>query len=74
MISIYVWNGERCRESEVVMIIKTRRTLAERVIEEVRNRHPYQNPALLILPVDGGSEPFLNWVLTQTSADAGQND
>jgi periplasmic divalent cation tolerance protein len=40
--------------------------LAERVIAEARGRHPYENPAFLILPVDGGSAPFLDWIGQQT--------
>ncbi|MCC7250285.1 divalent-cation tolerance protein CutA [Hyphomicrobium sp.] len=72
MVSIYTWNGKRHRDDEVVMIIKTRRALAERVIAEVRGRHPYKNPALLILTVEGGSPPFLQWILDQTDADAAQ--
>lgn len=67
MVSIYVWNGERHRDAEVVMIIKTRRGLAERVVADVRGRHPYDNPALVVLPVEGGSEPFLDWIARQTA-------
>lgn len=66
MVSIYIWNGERHRDAEAVMIIKTRLSLAERVIAETRRRHDYENPALLILPVDGGSTAFLEWIQRQT--------
>jgi periplasmic divalent cation tolerance protein len=50
------------------MIIKTRAGLAERVIAETRKRHTYTNPALLILPVEGGSEDFIAWIRTETGA------
>lgn len=70
MVSIYVWEGKRHRDAEVVMIIKTRRSLAERVVAEVRGRHPYENPALLVLPVDGGSAPFLEWIVSRTQSPA----
>lgn len=70
MISIYVWDGKRHRDAETVMIIKTRRGLADRVIAETRRRHPYENPALVVLPVDGGSEPFLDWIRLQTAGRA----
>ena len=66
MISIYVWKGERHRDAEVVMIVKTRRELAGRVIEDIRRRHPYENPALLTVPVDGGSPPYIDWIRAQT--------
>ncbi len=70
MISIYTWNGARHRDQEVVMIVKTRRALADRVIAETRSRHPYENPALLVLPVEAGSAPFLDWILGQTDRQA----
>ena len=64
MISIYVWEGKRHRDAETVMIIKTRRELAERVIAEVRSRHSYENPALLALSADGGSQAFIDWIVS----------
>ena len=48
------------------MIIKTRAELADKVIAEARKLHPYANPALVVLPVAGGSEDFLRWIAEQT--------
>lgn len=67
MTAIYIWQGQRQRDSECVMILKTRGTLAEQVIERVRKLHPYTNPALLVLPVAGGSQDFLRWIEEQTA-------
>lgn len=66
MISIYLWQGKRHRDAETVMIVKTRRALADPVIAEMRRRHAYDTPALLVLPVEGGSAAFLDWILRQT--------
>jgi periplasmic divalent cation tolerance protein len=68
MTAIYVWEGKRQRESEAAMLVKTRAALAPRVIAEARKLHPYSNPALLVLPVEGGSEDFLRWIAEQTAA------
>lgn len=67
MTSIYVWQGKRHRETEAVMIIKTRASLAENVIAETKALHPYDNPALLVLPVSGGAEAFCRWIADQTA-------
>lgn len=64
-ISIYRWEGELQRDSECVAIIKTTAALAERVLAEGRARHPYENPAFLILPVEGGSASYLSWLLEE---------
>jgi periplasmic divalent cation tolerance protein len=74
MISIYIWNGARHRDAEVVMVIKTRGSLAERVIEQVRARHPYETPALLVLPVEGGSAQYLAWLMDQTETRSTRPD
>ena len=68
MTSIYVWEGKRQRESETAMLIKTRQALAASVIAEVRSLHSYSNPALVVLPIVGGSADFLNWISAQTTA------
>lgn len=67
MTSIYVWEGKRQRDTEAAMIIKTRAHLANSAIAEARKLHPYSNPALVVLPVDGGSEDFLRWIMEQTA-------
>jgi periplasmic divalent cation tolerance protein len=70
MTSIYRWEGKIACDSEVVMIIKTRQSLAEPGIAAVRQQHPYTNPALLVLPVEGGSGDYLAWLLEETAASA----
>lgn len=67
MTAIYIWQGERQRDTECVMIIKTRAGLAAQTIERARKEHPYANPALVVLPLAGGSEDFLRWIVAQTS-------
>jgi periplasmic divalent cation tolerance protein len=68
MTAIYIWDGKRQRESETAMIIKTRAALAHTAIAEVRKLHPYANPALLVLPIIGGSDDFMAWIAAQTAA------
>lgn len=67
MVSIYVWQGQRHRDQECAMIIKSRASLADRIVETVRGLHPYDNPALVVLDIAGGSPPFLEWILAQTA-------
>jgi periplasmic divalent cation tolerance protein len=66
MTSIYRWEGKISRDSEVVMIIKTRASLAETVISAVKAQHPYSNPALVVIPIEGGAEAYLGWLLEET--------
>ncbi len=70
MTAIYVWEGKRQRDTEAVMVIKTRSDLAEAAIAEGRRLHPYSNPAFVALPICGGSEDFLRWIADQTRRQA----
>ena len=66
MISHYWWQGAIERGEEVVMIIKTRATLAEDVRATVKALHPYTVPAILVLPVEGGEPGYLQWLMKET--------
>jgi periplasmic divalent cation tolerance protein len=66
MISIYEWKGARETADEVAMIIKTLASLAEAVLIETKRLHPYELPALLVLPTEGGSEEYAAWIASQT--------
>ena len=46
------------------MIVKTRSGLAEAAMEAVAGLHPYDTPAQLILPVEGGAAPYLEWLMS----------
>ncbi|MCG5236226.1 divalent-cation tolerance protein CutA [Xanthobacter oligotrophicus] len=62
MVSIFRWEGQVERADEVVMILKTTAARASDVVEAVRARHPYEIPAILVLPVEGGLAAYLGWI------------
>jgi periplasmic divalent cation tolerance protein len=65
--SIYEWQGKLETGAEVSVFFKTRRALAEDLIAAARKLHPYTVPCFAILPVEGGSEDYLDWVRRQTA-------
>ena len=70
MISIFEWKGARDEANEVAMIIKTRGSLTEAVLKETKRLHPYELPALLVLPTEGGSAEYCGWIATHTGGSA----
>jgi periplasmic divalent cation tolerance protein len=68
MISHYWWEGKVERGEEVVMIFKTRASLAEAVRGAVKESHPYTTPAIVVLPVEGGDPDYLTWIDAETEA------
>jgi periplasmic divalent cation tolerance protein len=70
MISHYWWQGSVERGEEVVMIIKTRATLAERVRVAVKEMHSYTTPAILVIPIESLDQAYLAWMMAETDAAA----
>ena len=67
MVSIFRWKGQIEHGAEVIMIIKTRGSLQERVAEAVRDGHPFETPAILFLPTGGGDKSYVNWIMDETA-------
>jgi periplasmic divalent cation tolerance protein len=70
MVSIYRWQGAIERGAEVVMIVKTRASLAEHVRASVKATHPYDTPAILVLPIESVDDRYFAWILAETAPDA----
>jgi periplasmic divalent cation tolerance protein len=66
MISHYRWQGAVERGEEVVMLIKTRASLAEDVCAAVKSRHSYTTPAILVLPIESVDQTYLAWLMAET--------
>ena len=66
MTSIYKWKEELEEDCEVVMIVKTRKSLMPQLIKTVTKHHSYECPCILELPIQGGNTEFLRWVATET--------
>jgi len=66
MTSIYHWRGALERGEEVVMIIKTRATLAGEVSTAVKELHTYETPAILVMPLESVEKSYLGWLLAET--------
>lgn len=60
--SIYRWKGEVERETEVLVIFKTTESGAAGLIRRVPELHPYDVPEVLVLPVEAGHPPYVQWI------------
>ena len=67
MRSIYAWQGAVERASEVIAIVKTRGERSEAVMAAIRARHPYQLPALVVLPVLAADPAYAAWLADESS-------
>ena len=60
----------RARGDEVVMIIKTRATLAEAVRLAVKEMHSYTTPAVLVIPLDSVDPDYQAWIMRETASES----
>lgn len=65
--SIYRWQGRVEDDTEVLLVIKTRADRVDALAERLRALHPYEVPELVVLPVDGGLAPYLDWVRAEAA-------
>jgi periplasmic divalent cation tolerance protein len=60
--SIYRWQGEVQDEAEVLLILKTQRKRFPELRDRILALHPYEVPEVLALPVEAGSDAYLDWI------------
>lgn len=68
--SIYRWKGAIETADEVVAFFKTRAANADDLCAAIAARHPYETPAIVVLPVTGGDAGYLDWITAETSGAA----
>jgi len=60
--SVYTWEGVPQVDQEQQLVIKTTEHQVDALWEALSERHPYDVPEFLVVPVIDGSEEYLNWV------------
>ena len=64
--SIYRWQGAVESAVEVPLLIKTTAACYPALEAAIRERHPYDVPEIIALPVATGLPAYLNWVAEET--------
>jgi periplasmic divalent cation tolerance protein len=60
--SVYTWKGVPQIDHEQQLFIKTTSEQVDELLDALRDRHPYETPEFLVLPVIDGSEEYLRWI------------
>ena len=60
--SIYRWKGEVRDEVEALLYIKTAPRTLGGFEDRFKKLHPYENPELLMIPVEDGLKDYFYWV------------
>src|SRR4029079_12493191 len=62
MESVYRWQGNIERQSEILLIVKTTAAKFADLEKEVRVLHSYETPEIIAIPLVAGSTPYLEWI------------
>ena len=68
MQSIYRWEGKIEAADEVVVIAKTTAPRVPELTAKVKSLHSYDCPCVVSLKVDGGFQPYLDWITGNVSS------
>lgn len=60
--SVYQWQGELCRETESLLLIKTTADAYPRLEARLAQLHPYEMPEIVAVSVESGLAGYLDWV------------
>lgn len=67
--SIYRWEGKVTKDAELLIILKTRRTLIPKIIKRVKEIHSYEIPEVIFAELTDGYPPYLKWVEESTKTE-----
>ncbi len=65
--SVFSWKDKLCKEQEVLLIIKTRRSLFRRAEARIKSLHSYEVPEIIAIPIVTGSGAYLRWLVQATA-------
>jgi periplasmic divalent cation tolerance protein len=66
--STYWWKGRIEHAEEWACSAKTRKDLYRPLEQAIRALHPYETPAIVVIPIVAGSPSYLEWIAAETSA------
>lgn len=60
--SVYRWEGKTEFDEEALLVIKTTADRIADLDEQLKDIHPYDTFELVVLPIVGGSNAYLEWI------------
>ncbi len=60
--SVFWWEGEIQRETEVLLMAKTAARRVEALVRRVKELHSYTVPEVIALPIAHGNPDYLRWI------------
>lgn len=72
--STYLWEGKVTTEQELLLVVKTRGEMVERVMKRIEEVHPYDTPEFVVTEIAAGLPKYLKWIADSTGTEGGAED
>jgi periplasmic divalent cation tolerance protein len=64
--SVFMWNNKLDTEQESKIVLKTRRDNYDKIREIIEQNSKYEVPEITWISIDGGNQPYLDWLEEST--------
>ena len=69
MTSVYRWRGAVEQATEWSCVMKTTVSNYDALAAWIADHHPYDTPEVIVTPIVGGAQDYLEWISEETTAD-----
>lgn len=60
--SVYLWQGQVESAQEQLLMIKSAKPVYPAIESAIKALHPYEVPEIISLPIEQGSDDYLQWI------------
>ena len=60
--SLFWWQGELDSAQESLLIVKTKASVLNQIVNLVKEHHSYDVPEIIALPIISGNQDYLEWI------------
>lgn len=64
--SYYVWENKLVEDKEILLIIKTKTALFNKLKHRIISLHSYKVPEIILTPIKKGLKSYLDWIEENT--------
>jgi len=63
---MFTWKNQIEKDQELLLIIKTRASLLDKLTSFVKQNHTYEVPEVIAIPIIYGNKDYLQWIRDNT--------
>lgn len=68
--SVFMWDNQLDTVQESKVVFKTRASMYDKIREVIEQNCSYEVPEITFVHIEGGNEPYLDWVNESTTVPA----